>query len=153
MPRDDSSATVKPVLYLRADRARIAVAVALLVGVGSAAAQSCVFRTPLPSVIDFGPPLAQSLANTRTGSTTADIQCTAGAQSPTWIFTGMNGNNPLRLRHAAGNATIAYSVLASYITGGVGNQSWRISATILGPAYENVPAGAYSDALTVTILP
>ena len=130
-----------------------AVAGALLAATGGAAAQSCTFRNPRPSLIQFSPDLDPSAATTRTAFTTASIQCIAGAGSPSWTFTGANGGAPLRLKHASASAYIPYSVSASYVSGGTGNQQWSITATILGPDYENALVGNYSDSLIVQISP
>jgi len=130
-----------------------ALAAVWLTVAGGAQAQSCTYRTPQPSLIQFSPALDPSVATTRTASTNATIQCTAGAQSPAWTFTGSNGSNPLRLKHGVQSAFIPYTVMASYVSGGVGNQTWNITATILGAHYENALVGTYSDALTATILP
>lgn len=165
-PRSGDSPTVQSQVHsivlfgtLPAWRARqllpaaLFLAAALLVAAGSAYAQSCTYKTPPPGLIDFGAPLDQSLANTRTAWADTEIQCTAGAKTPFWTFAGSSGSNPLRLKHATTQATIPYSVAAGYVSGGQGNQIWRITATILGPAYQNVPPGTYSDGLIVTISP
>jgi hypothetical protein len=125
---------------------------ALLVASGNVGAQSCTFRTPLPSLIQFGT-LDPSLASDVNASTSASVQCTAGARSPDWTFAGSHGNAPLRLKHATQDAYIPYAVTASYVTGGVGNQQWNITATILGANYQNARVGAYSDLLIMQISP
>jgi len=128
-------------------------AAALLMGVGGACAQSCTFKTPPSGAIDFGAPLDQSIGNTRTAWADTEIQCTGSAKTPIWTVTGSNGSNPFRLKHATSTATIPYTVIESYVSGGVGNQLWRVTATILGTAYQNVPPGSYADALIITIAP
>lgn len=128
-------------------------AAALLLGAGGACAQSCSFKTPPSGVIDFGAPLDQSIGNTRTAWADTEIQCTGSAKTPIWTITGSNGSNPFRLKHATSTATISYTVNESYVRGGVGNQLWRVTATILGAAYQNVPPGSYADALIITIAP
>jgi hypothetical protein len=125
---------------------------ALLVAGDNVVAQSCTFRTPLPGLIQFGT-LDPSLAHNVNASTSAAIQCTAGAQSPTWSFTGSHGNAPLQMKHSTVDEYIPYSVAASYVTGGVGNQQWNITATILGANYQNARAGTYSDQLIMQISP
>ena len=124
----------------------------LLAAAGGAQAQSCTYRTP-PSLIQFSPALDPSLASTRTASTSTSIQCTGGASRPTWIFTGANGSSPLRMKHSTQNEFISYDVTASYVSGGVGNQQWNITATVLGADYQNARVGDYSDVLTAQILP
>jgi hypothetical protein len=48
---------------------------------------------------------------------------------------------------------IPYSVAAVYVSGASGNQLFTITATVLGPNYQNAQVGSYSDLLTLTITP
>ena len=130
----------------------VALATMLVVSTGAAQAQSCTYRIPPPSLIQFGPGLDPSVATPRTASTNASIQCTAGASSPTWIISSANGTPP-RMKHATQNASIPYTVVARYVSGGTGNQLWSITATIDGAAYQNALVGSYTDDLTVQITP
>jgi hypothetical protein len=71
-----------------------------------------------------------------------------------WSFAGAHGSAPLRMKHATRNAFIPYSASASPINlPNPSNQFWRVTATVLGSAYENAPGGSYSDLLTITINP
>jgi len=126
-------------------------AAALLVAAGSAAAQSCNFRNPLPGGILFSPALDPSSAVTRTATTDIRVQCTGNA-SVAWSFAGASGG-PLQMNHSSLSASIPYTVAASFRRGAVGNQQWVLTATVLGASYENAPAGAYSGLLTATVLP
>ena len=75
------------------------------------------------------------------------------AFTPSWQFTGTNGNAPLRMKHATQNAFIPYTASVAF-TGNVGlSQNWRITATVLGQDYQNAFGGTYSDLLTATITP
>jgi spore coat protein U-like protein len=127
-------------------------AAALLAAAGSAPAQSCNFRNPLPGGILFSPALDPSSAITRTATTNIRVQCTGNALLA-WSFTGANGSSQLQMQHSLLPAVIPYSVEASFRRGPVGNQQWVLTATVLGAAYVNAPAGTYSDQLTATVLP
>ena len=117
-----------------------------------ASAQSCTFNGSGGS-IGFGS-LDPSVATTATAFIDLKVKCTpASGTTPTWQFTGSNGNAPLRLKHSSQNAFIPYSVAASF-QGNTGvNQNWRVTATILGANYQNALVGSYSDILTATVLP
>lgn len=127
-------------------------AAVLLASAGSAAAQSCNFRNPLPGGILFSPALDPSSAITRTATTDIRVQCTGNA-SLAWSFTGANGSSPVRMKHGSLTSFIPYTVAATFVQGPVGNQRWVLTATVLGAAYVNAPAGTYSDQLTATVLP
>ena len=57
------------------------------------------------------------------------------------------------MKHATLSVFIPYSVGATFVSGAVGNQLWNITATVLGPNYQNAQVGSYSDVLTLTITP
>jgi spore coat protein U-like protein len=122
---------------------------ALLFGTAFGAYGACTFRT-LPGAISFNS-LDPSVASTQTASTNVRVNC-SGGQSPTWQFSGSNGNAPLRMRQAP-SFYIPYSVAASYVSGPAANQRWTITATVLGTDYQNAQVGSYSDLLTLTITP
>jgi hypothetical protein len=129
---------------------------ALLLGtvvVGSLPAwgQSCVFTTS-GGAVAF-PTLDPSVATTQTAFTTVRIFCLPVAFVPAWQFSGTNGNVPLRMKHATQTAYIPYTV-AQNSMGFVGfQQSWRLTATVLGQDYVDAFVGSYTDLLTATILP
>jgi hypothetical protein len=129
-----------------------ALAALLVLAAAGAAGQSCNFRNPPPGDILFSPALDPSIASTRVATSSMRVQCSAGT-SPAWSFSGINGNAPLRLKHATQNAFISYSVSPAFTGGPSSNQQWTVTATILGADYVNAPPGTYSDALTATILP
>ena len=124
---------------------------ALALASGSASA-ACTFRNPLPGNILFGN-LDPSIASTVTATSNFRVQCGGGDPPPAWTFSGLYGNAPLRMKHAAANAFIPYSAAASGGGGPPGNQQWVVTATVLGPNYINALVGAYSDTLTATINP
>jgi len=121
----------------------------LLAAACSAGAQVCNFRSP-PGTMNFAP-FDPSVATTQTVVTTVVVRCTASG-SPAWQFSGTNGNAPLRMKHGASDF-IPYTVTATFVSPGGGNQNWTLTATVLGQDYQNAPVGSYSDLLTVTIIP
>jgi hypothetical protein len=124
---------------------------ALLSGTAVSADAACTFRTS-PGGISFSP-FDPSVASTQTASTTAMVQCFI-FESPTWQFSGTNGNAPLQMKHTTLSFFIPYSVSASYVSGGFFNpQVWNITATVLGSNYQGAQVGSYSDLLTLTITP
>lgn len=133
-------------------RAAQASAAGLLLATGAAAGQNCTFEPPRANGIVFAP-FDPSLASLQTASTVATLRCIAAAITPAWSFSGVNGNAPLRMKHAVLNAFIPYSVSTQFLGGPANARQWRITATVLGPDYENTPVGAYSDLLLATILP
>jgi len=124
---------------------------ALAAASGDASAQSCRFISE-PGGMGFGG-LEPSLPSTRTATTTARVNCGTSSITPMWRFAGANGGAPLRMRHSSRPEFIPYTAAASFL-GNVGiNQSWRVTATVLGADYENASTGTYADQLTITILP
>jgi spore coat protein U-like protein len=123
---------------------------AALFGAAFSASAACTFRTG-PGAITFTA-FDPSVASTQTASTTARVNCSAG-QSPTWAFSGVNGSAPLRMKLTTAAVYIPYSVAAAYVSGAANNQLFNITATVLGPNYQNAQVGSYSDLLTLTITP
>jgi spore coat protein U-like protein len=121
-----------------------------LFGAAFSAGAACTFRTS-PGGITFTA-FDPSVASTQTASTSARVRCAAG-QSPTWAFSGVNGSAPLRMKLTTASVYIPYSVAAAYVSGAAANQLWNITATVLGPNYQNAQVGSYSDVLTLTITP
>jgi len=113
--------------------------------------QACVFTSGI-GTIGFGS-LDPSSATIRTAFADVRVQCVPASFTPSWQFTGANGNAPLQMKHAVQNAFLPYSASVSF-TGNVGTaQNWRITATVLGQDYQNALGGTYSDLLTATITP
>ena len=126
--------------------------VALLFAPALTWGQSCTFNGS-PSSIGFGS-LDPSVANTRTAFTDVKVKCNpASGLTPTWQFSGQNGNSPLKMKHASQNVFIPYSVSVSFQGSSGVNQNWRITATVLGTDYQNALVGSYSDLLHATITP
>jgi len=122
----------------------------LLFGAAFGAGAACTFRTN-PGGINFTP-FDPSIANTKTASTSAQVNCSGGG-SPTWQFTGAHGNSPLQMKHTTQSAFVPYSMAATYVSGGATRQNWSLTATVLGQDYQNALVGSYTDVLTVTIFP
>jgi hypothetical protein len=57
------------------------------------------------------------------------------------------------MKHTTQSVFIPYSVAATYVSGAANNQTWTITATVLGTNYQNAQVGSYSDLLTLTITP
>lgn len=114
-------------------------------------AQACFFSSS-PAGLGFGT-LDPSSAVTRTAFTDVRVLCIPLSFTPAWQFAGANGNAPLRMKHATQSAFVPYTVASSF-TGMSGlSQNWRLTATVLGPNYQNALVGSYSDLLTVTVTP
>lgn len=124
---------------------------ALLVACAGAHAQTCSFRSA-GSAINF-PALDPSAATTATAFMDVDVRCVPGSLSPTFTFSGANGNAPLRMKHATQSAYIPYTVSPTRISGQGANETWRVTGTVLGANYENAPVGNYTDILSATITP
>ena len=129
---------------------RAALAAALL-AVCSLAQGDCSFNSGGGS-INFAP-FDPSVATTKTAFSDVKVKCTPAGTTPTWQFTGLYGNAPLRMKHSLQNAFIPYSVAPSLLSSSGANQSWRLTATVLGTDYQNALVGSYSDTLTATITP
>ena len=128
-----------------------AVLVALFLGAAcDAGAQVCIFNTS-PGGITFTS-FDPSVATTQTAQTSVTVRCTSNG-SPTWQFSGANGNAPLRMKHSTLNAFIPYTVAATFVAQGGGNQRWTLTATVFGQDYQDALVGSYSDLLAVTIIP
>jgi Spore Coat Protein U domain len=118
---------------LSAAVARWAFAVALLVASSMAHGQTCAFNGSGGAITfsAFDP----SVATTQTAFTDLKVKCTPTGFTPTWQFSGANGNAPLRMKHSSQNAFIPYSVAASFLGNTGSNQNWRLTATVLGTNY------------------
>lgn len=114
-------------------------------------AQTCVFNGSAGGIAfsAFDP----SLAVTQSAFTDFKVRCTPSGLTPTWQFTGANGNAPFRMRNATQGAFIPYSVSVTRTGTSGSNQNWRVTASVLGSDYVNAPAGIYSDVLSATVLP
>lgn len=130
---------------------RWALAVAVLVVSALAQGQTCSFNGSGGAITfsAFDP----SVSTTQTAFTDLKVKCTPSGFTPTWQFSGANGNAPLRMKHSSQNAFIPYSVTATFLNNTGVNQNWRVTATVLGTDYQNALVGSYSDLLTATVLP
>ena len=97
--------------------------------------------------------LDPSAATTRTAFWQIVVKCTFAGTKPAWLLSGGNGNSPKRMKHASRNAFIPYSAAAVFVSQQGSNQTWRVTATVLGQDYIDAFVGTYSDFLTVTVLP
>ena len=124
---------------------------ALLACVAMNASGTCSFNSAA-SPITFTA-LDPSAATTRTAFLQIVVKCTSAGTPPIWLLSGGNGNSPKRMKHATRNAFIPYSAAPVFVSRQGSNQTWRLTATILGQDYIDAFVGAYSDFLTVTVLP
>jgi spore coat protein U-like protein len=127
-----------------------AAALALALAAGGARAE-CTFRSTA-GAINF-PPIDQSAPVTVTAFTQVLVRCTPAGLSPTWSFAGANGSAPLRMKHATLAQFLPYTMTPTLIGISGANETWRLTATVLGPNYQNLPIGSYSDVLVATITP
>jgi len=125
-------------------------AAVLLVAWSAAHGQSCTFQST-GSPINF-PALDPSVSATLTAFMDIDVRCNPGNVSSTWVFSGVNGSAPLRMKHTTQNAYIPYTVAAT-TSGNGSNRTWRITGTVLAANYQNALVGSYSDILSATVLP
>jgi spore coat protein U-like protein len=123
----------------------------LFVAFSLAQGQTCSFNGS-GSAITFSP-FDPSVATTQTAFSDLKVKCTPSGFTPTWQFSGTNGNAPLRMKHSTQNAFIPYTVNASFLGNAGVNQNWRITATVLGTNYQDALVGSYSDTLTCTVIP
>jgi spore coat protein U-like protein len=130
---------------------RWVLAAAMLAASSIAAGQSCSFNGSGGAITfsAFDP----SVATTHTAFADLKVKCTPAGFTPTWQFSGANGNAPLRMKHSSQNAYIPYSVAPSFLGATGVNQNWRVTATVLGTDYQNGLVGSYSDTLTATVIP
>jgi spore coat protein U-like protein len=131
-------------------RPRASIAAALLFAAAGAHAD-CIFNSTA-SAINF-PSLDQSAPVTVTAFTQVTVKCTPAGLSPTWSFAGANGSAPLRMKHATLAQFLPYTVSPTLVISSGSSETWRITATVLGANYQNLPLGTYSDVLVATITP
>lgn len=130
----------------------VACSLSLAISDFASAQAGCEFRnTPFADIVF--PTLDPSFASTVSATTHVRVRC-SDPISFTWTFSDASGSNPPRMMHATLNAFITYSAAASPVNiPNASNQFWQVTATIVGSAYENAPAGSYSGRLVVTISP
>lgn len=125
-------------------------AIAFLLFTSTASGQACTFVGGASSLTFAS--LDPSTAVTVTAFADLSVFCFPLASTPAWQFTGVNGNAPLQMKHTTQNSFIPYSVSVNRVSTGL-FQTWRLTATVLGPNYQNAFVGSYSDVLTATITP
>lgn len=96
-----------------------------------------------------------------TASATLSIRCTGAAATALWTLSGDNGlygSSPsaLRMRHSTNPAEFLPYSLSFPASGSVPRNVWQnlsVTATVLPADFQNVSSGAYSDSVTLSLLP
>ena len=96
-----------------------------------------------------------------TASGSVSIRCVGAAATASWSIssdTGLYGSSPsaLRMRHGTDFAQFLPYSLAFPASGSVPKNVWQslpVSATVLPADFQNVSSGAYSDSVTLSLLP
>ena len=119
---------------------------------------NCRFATAASTVTLIIDPSSDAAA---TASATVATRCQGSAPTASWSLStgnGLHGSSPttLRLQHAT-NVTeyLPYS-LAFPATGSVPKNVWQnitLTATVSPADFQNASSGAYSDAVTLSLLP
>jgi spore coat protein U-like protein len=96
-----------------------------------------------------------------TASGTLSIRCVGSAATANWSIaanSGLYGASPsaLRMRHGTNPAEFLPYSLSFPASGSVPKNVWQdltVTASVLPADFQNVSAGAYSDAVTLSLLP
>ena len=113
-------------------------------------AQTCTFNPGQPNTASFGT-IDPSLNTTMTFSLTVNYKCTGGA-SATFTITGANDSGPgaYRLRNTTQPTQyMTYSVSTVDVPG----TKITLNGQLVAANYKNAYVGAYSDTLSVLVLP
>lgn len=113
----------------------------------------CSFVTLGPHAINFAPALNPFSAIDRSASVTFSVSCTGIGNGTSAVIVDRVGASQLYL--SKGLDTIPYS-LNLPTSASVTNNSpvtVTLTATIIGNAYKNAPAGDYSDTITINVTP
>jgi spore coat protein U-like protein len=125
-------------------------------------AQTCRFRNPPPTAMNFGN-LSPANTTDAIATSTARISCTGGPGSAyplTPLFSDDNGQNGIGSQHRMQNTVnttqylpyaITYPVIA--VNDSNAPTSITITGTISAVDYQNAWVGGYSDTVTITINP
>jgi len=114
---------------------------------------NCSFVTPGPYAINFAPALNPFSAIDRSASVTFSVNCTGIGNGVSAVVVDRVGANQLYL--AKGPDTIPYSLNLPTSAPVTNNNpvTVTLTATIIGNAYQNAPAGNYSDTITINVTP
>ncbi len=96
-----------------------------------------------------------------TASGTLSIRCTGGAATTTWGLSansGLYGSSPsaLRMRHGTSATEFLPYSLSFPASGTVPRNVWQdltVTATVLPADFQNALSGAYSDSVTLSLIP
>ena len=115
----------------------------------------CIFDTGGPYSLNFPTPLDPiTPAPVSTATVTFNVTCSGinGNEGKIVIIDRM-GNSQLFLK--SGEDQIPYSINLPYAQNVKNKKSTPVTltATIAGTAYQQVPAGSYSDAITINVMP
>lgn len=140
-------------LALAASAAGAADGHSLTVSATVISASNCRFSTAA-STLSLAIDPASGAAATASG--TLAIRCVGGAAIASWSLASNNGLYGSRMRHATDLTQFLPYTLSFPASGTVPRNTWQnlaVSATVQPADFQNVPGGAYSDAVTLSLLP
>jgi spore coat protein U-like protein len=129
--------------------ADLQVSATILLGKGT-----CSFKSVAPAL--FAPALDPFSASNRTADAIITVNCKGLGNKTGTVVVQRQTSSPLYLRRTLNPAdTIAYSLNLPRSEPITNNSDLDIAvtATILGSAYQNAPAGIYSDTVGIEVLP
>jgi spore coat protein U-like protein len=140
------------------------------VTVSATVSNTCAFGGSTPTTVTFGSGYDPVVANASTAATVTyspQYMCTKSDATYTWSFTSLNHSSTQAVLKSGGNS-LDYNITDassnayngdgsnSHAVGSAGNGSTVLtysSFTFTIPSAQNVPAGTYTDTLTVTLTP
>jgi spore coat protein U-like protein len=140
------------------------------VAVSSTIANVCAFGGSTPTTVTFAggyDPVVANASTAATASYSPEYMCTKSDSAYTWSFTSLNHSVTQAVLKSGGNS-LNYNITDvsanayhadgsnSFAVGSAGNGANVLtysSFTFTIPAAQNLPAGTYTDTLTVTLTP
>ena len=129
--------------------ADLQVAATILLGKGT-----CSVKSVTPAIFD--PALDPFSASPRAADATVTVNCKGLGNKTGTVVIQRQASSPLYLRHTITPAdTITYSLNLPKSESVTNNTDLviTVTATIAGSAYQNAPAGIYSDTVGIEVLP
>ena len=123
---------------------------------------NCKFNTAGPTTLTVatgGGVIDPSAAGPATGSVGVAFRCTTGTTSTITKDDGLNSTGPGAPRVKLGTNFMPYTMTltnAAQVGSGFGagqDKTVTVNASIVAADYQNAPAGAYTDTVTLTIAP